>query len=564
MTRYESNPSAAFISVVSFAAHSNVGSHRDSRVSVRQKTASCSFTNASSLETSPNTRALSCDATGCPGIGTDIVTPTASTPGKTRFRFAAAASAFNLPPSRQSLNSNSDWRTGLEKETTPESTNVNEETPHPRRHRATAHPSVPAPTIRHRVSAIFFRSRSGSKRHRMSFRLSSAAAIARRVGSMLSPRSARRGPARPFGFNSQPTTGKGQTCVSEKSESMLRRFLRVSDIVPSGKTSSNTTLCSEETRPVRLRTLSTERRLSSPRSKRAAASVVMLRNAQPGWSGFEHGSRKERYTFSSESSSSSVPSASLFSAFRCLAARHAASIAFISVKGACVIFRAPVSCDTRVAHANAGFVWSRKFCNDSASSSSTRFRKEGAVWTAALVLSAGKQNQYEKVQLFKSANVKTRKGTSKDGSSNASPETTLRQSSSPASFCIATRSKALNRSNVLTLRSEPGMRMRPDAVASPAVADHTSNARRSSCAGEETSLCVAHANCASTGTESSLRPKVSSLRRASSAQNVGSTALCQGSNRSTSVAGAPGEGGALGSDIAPNAASRELDARGRI
>jgi hypothetical protein len=28
------------------------------------------------------------------------------------------------------------------------------------------------------------------------------------------------------------------------------------------------------------------------------------------------------------------------------------------------------------------------------------------------------------------------------------------------------------------------------------------------------------------------------------------------------VAGAPGEGGALGSDIAPNAASRELDARG--
>ena len=230
-----------------------------------------------------------------------------------------------------------------------------------------------------------------------------------------------------------------------------------------------------------------------------------------------------------------------------------------------MIFRAPffVSCDTRVAHANAGFAWvSRKRRDDSARSSSTFRVLAGAARTAAFVLSAGKQNQYEKVQLFKSANVKTTKETSVDGSSNASPETTLRQSWRPASFCIATRSNALNRSNVLTLRNEPGMRMRPDARASPDVADHASNARRSSCAGEETSACVAHANCASTGTESSLRPKVSSLRRASSAQNVGSTALCQGSNRSTSVAGAPTSGGALGSDIAPNAASRELDARG--
>ena len=211
MTRYESNPSAAFMSVVLLTAHSKVGSHRDSRVSVRQKTASCALINASRRATSFNTRAASFEDTGCPGIGTDIFTPVACTPGKTRARFAAAASALGLPPSKQSANSNSDWRTGFENETTPESTNVNRVAPHPRRHRATAHPSVPAPTSRHFVSAIFFRSRSGSKRHRMSFRLSSAAAIARRVGSMLSPRSARRGPARPFGFTSQPTTGKGQT-----------------------------------------------------------------------------------------------------------------------------------------------------------------------------------------------------------------------------------------------------------------------------------------------------------------------------------------------------------------
>ena len=35
MTRYESNPSAAFINSLFFAAHISVGSHRLSRVSVR-------------------------------------------------------------------------------------------------------------------------------------------------------------------------------------------------------------------------------------------------------------------------------------------------------------------------------------------------------------------------------------------------------------------------------------------------------------------------------------------------------------------------------------------------
>ena len=210
MTRYESNPSAALMSVVSFAAHSSVGSHRDSRVSVRQNTASCARTSASRRSTSRSAAArASSPTTGCPGMGTAITTPCALTPGKTRVRFAAAASAFSLPPSRQSANSNSDWRAGLEKDTRPESTNVNARTPQPSRVRATAHPSVPAPMIKHFVLVVVSKSRSGSKRHRMSFKLSSAAATASRVGSMLSPRSARRGPARPRGFNSHPTAGKG-------------------------------------------------------------------------------------------------------------------------------------------------------------------------------------------------------------------------------------------------------------------------------------------------------------------------------------------------------------------
>ena len=47
-----------------------------------------------------------------------------TTPGNIFLNRAAAASALGLPPSRQSSNSNSGWRTGFEKETLPESTSV--------------------------------------------------------------------------------------------------------------------------------------------------------------------------------------------------------------------------------------------------------------------------------------------------------------------------------------------------------------------------------------------------------------------------------------------------------
>mmetsp|Transcript_566 Transcript_566/g.2190 ORF Transcript_566/g.2190 Transcript_566/m.2190 type:complete len:243 (-) Transcript_566:998-1726(-) len=209
MTKYESNPSAQLISSVSVAEAMSVGSHRLSRVSVKQKTTSCSAISFSSVATSRKTFSVSFGDTGCPGIGMDISTPVALTEGNIRARASAAAVALGLPPARQSLNSNKLCRTGLEKLTFPLSTNVNSRTPQPSKHRATLQPSVPAPISKHLVLLIFARSSSGSNLHRMSFRFSSAAATASRVGSMLSPRSALRGPARPFGLSSHPTAGNG-------------------------------------------------------------------------------------------------------------------------------------------------------------------------------------------------------------------------------------------------------------------------------------------------------------------------------------------------------------------
>ena len=54
-----------------------------------------------------------------------------TTPGKIRVKAAAAHAAFGLPPSSESANSNSGWRTGFENETVDESTNVILRTPQP-------------------------------------------------------------------------------------------------------------------------------------------------------------------------------------------------------------------------------------------------------------------------------------------------------------------------------------------------------------------------------------------------------------------------------------------------
>ena len=103
---------------------------------------------------------------------------------------------------------------------------------------------------------------------------------------------------------------------------------------------------------------------------------------------------------------------------------------------------------------------------------------------------------------------------------------------------MSARSASRKRSRVFTLYSVPGMRARPPASASRALATAASEpsssakAPRSSCAGEDTFALDAGAYSASTRTGSSLRPMVSSLRRASSAQKPGSTALCQASNLS--------------------------------
>lgn len=54
-----------------------------------------------------------------------------TTPGKIFLSRSAAQAALGLPPLRQSSNSKSGWRTGLEKETREESTNVIVRTPQP-------------------------------------------------------------------------------------------------------------------------------------------------------------------------------------------------------------------------------------------------------------------------------------------------------------------------------------------------------------------------------------------------------------------------------------------------
>ena len=62
--------------------------------------------------------------TGWPGIGIESCTPSASASGKILFSDSAAASAFGLPPSRQSSNWKRDCLTGFENATLPESTKV--------------------------------------------------------------------------------------------------------------------------------------------------------------------------------------------------------------------------------------------------------------------------------------------------------------------------------------------------------------------------------------------------------------------------------------------------------
>ena len=52
------------------------------------------------------------------------LSPRELTPGKTDFKFSAAASAFPLPPDKQSVNPNKLCRTGFENETVPLSINV--------------------------------------------------------------------------------------------------------------------------------------------------------------------------------------------------------------------------------------------------------------------------------------------------------------------------------------------------------------------------------------------------------------------------------------------------------
>mmetsp|Transcript_100 Transcript_100/g.467 ORF Transcript_100/g.467 Transcript_100/m.467 type:complete len:371 (-) Transcript_100:479-1591(-) len=286
MTRYESNPSAALMRSFPLAAHTSVGSHLLSRVSVSRYTQSCASMRSSSRLTSSSTAGTSASGTGCPGIGIVIRTPSAFTPGKILRSALAAASAFGLPPPRQSSNSNSDWRTGLEKDTSPPSTNVTPRTPHPSRHLATAHPNVPAPSSRHRVDATSATRNCGSSLHRMSLRFRSTAWDASLAGSIDDPRFASRGPGRPLALTSQPTPFGSSTSASETT----------------GRTHSNTGDARGHTRPASLRTASTRTRRGAPAAPAVSPAVSVslvvrtashdrtFRSAQPGCPPDAHGS----------------------------------------------------------------------------------------------------------------------------------------------------------------------------------------------------------------------------------------------------------------------------------
>ena len=161
------------------------------------------------------------------------------------------------------------------KDTSPPSTNVIRLTPHPNKHLATAHPSVPAPSNRHLVDATSLCRSWGRSLHRISLRLRSTACDASWVGSIEVPKSTSRGPDRPLSFTSQPTP---------------RGFNR-SDSVTTGGTHSNTMDDFGHTRPASLRTESTLT-LSDGDSLgcRMASQVRTLRKAQPGCDPLAHGS----------------------------------------------------------------------------------------------------------------------------------------------------------------------------------------------------------------------------------------------------------------------------------
>mmetsp|Transcript_1986 Transcript_1986/g.4772 ORF Transcript_1986/g.4772 Transcript_1986/m.4772 type:complete len:223 (-) Transcript_1986:313-981(-) len=208
MTSHESSPRAALIKTLSWVAAITVGSHLDSLVSVRRKMASVSRINRSRVSTV--SRSDSSFSEACPGIGMLSFTPSLITSAATSLRASAAACAFGLPRPwsyRQSSRLNKICRTVLEYETVPLSTKVKSRIPQPRSVRATEHPRVPAPSKRTRqLFCNMFTFRSGIILHFMSFRLRSAAWMARWFWSSSGLRLTHFGPGLCRALSSHPTT----------------------------------------------------------------------------------------------------------------------------------------------------------------------------------------------------------------------------------------------------------------------------------------------------------------------------------------------------------------------
>mmetsp|Transcript_106411 Transcript_106411/g.300934 ORF Transcript_106411/g.300934 Transcript_106411/m.300934 type:complete len:322 (-) Transcript_106411:269-1234(-) len=133
-------------------------------------------------------RRVSGDWCGCPGIGISSSTASASASGITALTASHAATAFDRPCAASSCVKRL-WRTGLDKETLPLSTNVMRLTPQPISVRARWQPSVPAPRSRNRRPRMRSGSSSGSNLHFMSLIFRSTASAAMRRLSMKAVRS---------------------------------------------------------------------------------------------------------------------------------------------------------------------------------------------------------------------------------------------------------------------------------------------------------------------------------------------------------------------------------------
>mmetsp|Transcript_31027 Transcript_31027/g.80815 ORF Transcript_31027/g.80815 Transcript_31027/m.80815 type:complete len:234 (-) Transcript_31027:909-1610(-) len=167
-------------------------------------------------------------------------------------------------------------------------------TPHASSVRATAHPSVPAPSSRHLDRDITSTFRVGAARHLISIRLRSTACSANWCELNSGPRSTILGASLPALFASQPTaSGTGMSCPGTALSGPGTASHPHQPFGTGGRSTCSSGLWSAFVRPLRSRTHSTCT-LSSP--QRTATISSALRRGQPGNPGKLQGSENASMT----------------------------------------------------------------------------------------------------------------------------------------------------------------------------------------------------------------------------------------------------------------------------